>query len=513
MAVVAHVRREYGRRTGRSRSEALCRSTSSDPWRSRSTADRSSSARASRARCWRCWRCTRARRCRPTGWSRICGATSRRRPPQRWSSCAYRSCARRCPMATAAPRSSRAGAATSCGSGDGELDASRFERLVADGNGRARRSALWRGAPLGDVADEPFAGRRDPAPGGTAAERARARHRPRPRRGAPPRGRGRARHAGGRGAAARAVPCASGCSPCTAAPGRATHSTHIARHEPRSSRRSASSPGPSCAACRRRSCARTRRSRHPSAEPSRRAEVLQQRVDASAGHAAAERAGLRVAEDELAGDVVALQVARRRSEPPSRRRRCDLPVQGPGILRRRRRGVLLRPRAARRRAGRPPGRRAAAGHHRTVWQRQVVGAARPGCCPRSPAGCCRAASLDPVLLRPGEQPDCARSRTPLHAAPAARTARAGASTSSRSSSPPAATRAERAAFVDALVAAARDPSAARSLSSRCAPTSTGAARTTPSLAHAGRQPGAGRADEPRRAAARDRAARPPRRPG
>jgi WD40 repeat protein/DNA-binding SARP family transcriptional activator len=41
--------------------------------------------------------------------------------------------------------------------GDGELDARRFEKLVAAG---AARDALrlWRGAPLADVADEPFAG-------------------------------------------------------------------------------------------------------------------------------------------------------------------------------------------------------------------------------------------------------------------------------------------------------------------------------------------------------------------
>ena len=40
---------------------------------------------------------------------------------------------------------------------DGDLDARRFEALVADGNPR-EALALWRGAPLADVADEPFAG-------------------------------------------------------------------------------------------------------------------------------------------------------------------------------------------------------------------------------------------------------------------------------------------------------------------------------------------------------------------
>ena len=40
--------------------------------------------------------------------------------------------------------------------GDGELDARRFEKLVAAGAARDALS-LWRGAPLADVADEPFA--------------------------------------------------------------------------------------------------------------------------------------------------------------------------------------------------------------------------------------------------------------------------------------------------------------------------------------------------------------------
>ena len=39
---------------------------------------------------------------------------------------------------------------------DGDLDARRFEALLADGNPR-EALALWRGAPLADVADEPFA--------------------------------------------------------------------------------------------------------------------------------------------------------------------------------------------------------------------------------------------------------------------------------------------------------------------------------------------------------------------
>ena len=71
--------------------------------------------------------------------------------------------------------------------------------------------------------------------------------------------------------------------------------------------------------------------------------------------------------------------------------RGRLPVQGPGDVRPRRRRVLLRPRGARRRARRPRRRRAAARGRRPVRQRQVVGRRAPGCCPRSRAGCCRAA--------------------------------------------------------------------------------------------------------------------------
>jgi DNA-binding SARP family transcriptional activator len=40
--------------------------------------------------------------------------------------------------------------------GDGGLDARRFERLIAEGRPR-EALALWRGAPLADVAEEPFA--------------------------------------------------------------------------------------------------------------------------------------------------------------------------------------------------------------------------------------------------------------------------------------------------------------------------------------------------------------------
>ena len=108
--------------------------------------------------------------------------------------------------------------------------------------------------------------------------------------------------------------------------------------------------------------------------------------------AAAERAELRAAEDELAGEVVELQALRERAEPRERRRSRRLPVQGAGVVRRRRRRVLLRARAARGRDGGAPGGRAAdwasSGRRAAASPRRCA----PACCRRSPPGCCPAAS-------------------------------------------------------------------------------------------------------------------------
>ena len=68
--------------------------------------------------------------------------------------------------------------------GAGEVDARRFERLVAEGAPR-EALALWRGPPLDDVADEPFAAAGDPAAGGAAARGHRAGDRAGARRGPP----------------------------------------------------------------------------------------------------------------------------------------------------------------------------------------------------------------------------------------------------------------------------------------------------------------------------------------
>ncbi len=94
-------------------------------------------------------------------------------------------------------------------------------------------------------------------------------------------------------------------------------------------------------------------------------------VAAGAERIAAGREDLRVAEDALSDDVQAL--ARGASGDAGG---GDLPLPGPGAVRRRARGVLLRARAPGRRADRATRRRPAARDHRQVRQRQVVGAPR-----------------------------------------------------------------------------------------------------------------------------------------
>ena len=198
--------------------------------------------------------------------------------------------------------------------GDGELDASRFERLVADGRPR-EALGLWRGAPLGDVADEPFAGaeiRRLEELRLSALELAidhdldEGRHREvvaeldtlvaeEPLR--------ERFHAQRMLALYRCARQGDALNAYRQARAALVEAIGV-------------EPGPELRRMQEAILRQDPALEAPAAEPSRRAEVLQQRVDASAGHAAAERAGLRVAEDELAGDVVALQVARRRSEPP-----------------------------------------------------------------------------------------------------------------------------------------------------------------------------------------------------
>ena len=84
-----------------------------------------------------------------------------------------------------------------------------------------------------------------------------------------------------------------------------------------------------------------------------------------------------------------------------------------------------------------------------------------------------------VVVRPGAHP--AQSSKPLRSdLPGSRTtAMSSPSISSRSCSPSAATKTERAAFVDALMAIADDPRRRASSRLHCAPTSTVGARPTP----------------------------------
>ena len=152
-----------------------------------------------------------------------------------------------------------------------------------------------------------------------------------------------------------------------------------------------------------------------------------------------------------AGGARARRAAGRRG-----RGRGRLPVQGSGLLRRRRCRGLLRARAARRRDGRAAGRRAADG--RSSGRRAAASRRRcaRGCSPRSPPACCRAARAGRSRCCAPASTRCARSsrRRPRRRRAAGSCSR---STSSRRLFTACRDESERAAFVDALVACARDP--------------------------------------------------------
>ena len=145
------------------------------------------------------------------------------------------------------------------------VDAARFERLVAEaGRAEAGRTAarealaLWRGDALADVADEPFAARRDPPARGAAAARGRAGDRRRPRGRPPSRARRRARGAGRRAPAARAAARRSACSRCIAPAARPRRWRPTGTRARRSSSEIGVEPGARAArGCTTRSCART----------------------------------------------------------------------------------------------------------------------------------------------------------------------------------------------------------------------------------------------------------------
>ena len=126
------------------------------PWRSASAASRWPSVRASRAHYSPCSRCTRARPSRPPGSWKACGGSATGECPQDGP-------ALRPQLRKALANGDDGGEILTRGRGyelrlgDGGLDAQRFEQLITRGHPR-EALVLWRGAPLADVADEPFAG-------------------------------------------------------------------------------------------------------------------------------------------------------------------------------------------------------------------------------------------------------------------------------------------------------------------------------------------------------------------
>ncbi len=114
----------------------------------------SSWAPASSGRCSRCSRWRPGGRCRPTGSRRGCGATSCRRARRRWCSSTSRICGG-CSTATALASSPTAAATRS----SSRTKISMRCESSACSRSRAPREALalWRGEPLADLADEPFA--------------------------------------------------------------------------------------------------------------------------------------------------------------------------------------------------------------------------------------------------------------------------------------------------------------------------------------------------------------------
>ena len=243
-------------------------------------------------------------------------------------------------------------------------------------------------------------------------------------------------------------------------------------------------------------------------------DAATRRLSASAARAEEERTSLRATEADLAADVVELRALRRaRRTRRGARDSGRVPVQGPRPVRRRgRRRSSSGASGSSAEMRRAPGRRAAA---RASSVRPGAASRRrcaPGCC-RELAGGVLPGS-EPVarrrLLRPGEHPLAS-----------ARARRGGGGhdrlvavdqfeeifTLCRDEGERHGVRATRWSV--------RRTTAPRAWSSsRCAPTSTGAAASYPELApHARRQPRARRADAPRRAAARRSSARrAPRRP-
>ena len=203
--------------------------------------------------------------------------------------------------------------------------------------------------------------------------------------------------------------------------------------------------------------------------------------------------------------VVELQAARERAEPRLADAVVACPFKGLAQLRRRRRRRLLRARAARRRDGGAARGRAAA---RASSGRRAAASRRPCapvCCPRSPHGVLPGSERWAIaLLRPGAHP--LRALEQAVAAGAARRAAGDRRRPVRGD----VHRLPRRGRADRVRRRARRrrarPAPPRGRADRAARRLLRPLRELPgAVAHAGRQPRAGRPDAPRRAASRDRA--------
>ena len=132
------------------------------------------------------------------------------------------------------------------------------------------------------------------------------------------------------------------------------------------------------------------------------------------------------------------------------------PFKGLASFDDRRRRVLLRARAARGRDGRPPRRCAVDGDRRAVGQRQVLGAARGTAARAGRRRAARQRALGARAAAPGRA-SAARARAGDRRRRSARTAASIAVDQFEETFTACGDETERAAFVDALIAAARDP--------------------------------------------------------
>ena len=254
----------------------------------------------------------------------------------------------------------------------------------------------------------------------------------------------------------------------------------------------------------RRSCAGPALRRRPSPSGARRRRAPRRRGRRAR---ASERAEPRAPRTRWPAASSELQAARGRAS--ARQRWPRVPVQGPRVVRRRRRGRLLRPRAARRRAGRAAGGRAAHGRRR---RRRAAASPRrcaPACWRRWPAGVLPGSSAGRSrCCGPGDHPLRALEQATAEAR--RRAALVVAVDQFEELFTACRDERERAAVRRRARRAARDPRRQRGRARGGPRRLLRPLRRLPgAVAPDGRQPRAGRADAPRRAAPRDRAAGAP----